>query len=163
MIEKAKSWFAGRSRREQWMLGVAGVLAALVIAVYGLILPGYAAIGSAERELEAATERRGKIEARAAILRQRPRDAAPTQVVAKDGRTLEAIMTESAAADGFEMTNGAASGVDEYAFRLASVKAGPLMVWLTRLEGQGIDLAEIKMRKGDGGFVAADIRVRRKP
>jgi general secretion pathway protein M len=163
MIEQAKNWFLGRSRREQWMLSAAAALFAAVVAVYGLIVPGYAAIGAAERGLSQATERRGRIVARVSLLSAKPGNAASRPSAAPDGRTFEAIATESATAGGFEITNGAGSGPDEFAFRLASAKAGPLMSWLTGLESQGIELAEIKMRKSDGGFVSADVRLRKKP
>jgi general secretion pathway protein M len=157
MIEQAKHWFQGRSRREQWMLGTAAALFAAVVAFYGLILPGYAAVNAAERDLSEATERRGRIVARASLMPAKP-VSAPAQ---QDGRTLEAIVAESAVAQGFEIMDGAAAGTDEFAFRLASAKAGPLLAWLTGLESQGIELSEIKMRKGDGGFVSADMRLRK--
>ncbi len=162
MIAQLKNWFLARSLREQWMLGVAAALLALAILVYGLILPGYAAIGKAEQDLAQATERRGRIEARAALVSARPDGAAQIAAV-NDGRTLETLINESAAASGFELANGAAAGTDEFAFRLASTKAGPLLAWLTGLESQGIDVAEIKLRKAEGGFVSADIRLRKKP
>jgi type II secretory pathway component PulM len=163
MIERAKNWFQARSPREKWMLGIAAALLAGAVAVYGVILPGYAAIDAAERDLSAATERRGRIVARAALQSSTPNDASSGQRGASDSRTVEAIVMESAMAGGFEIMDGAATGTDEFAFRLASAKAGPFMAWLTELESQGIELSEIKMRKGEGGFVSADVRLRKKP
>jgi general secretion pathway protein M len=160
MIEQCKAWFLGRSPREQWMLAIAGVLLAGVIAVYVLILPGYAAVTAAEKELDVATERRGRIQARAALVLA---SSGKGVIAAADGQTMEAIISESAAANGFEIVDAAASGPVEYAFRLPSAKAGALLVWLTNFEPQGLELAEIKMRKSEGGFVSADVRLRKKP
>ncbi len=159
MIEHMKNWFSGLSVREQALLGIAALLGGLVLLVYGIALPSYAATKAAEKELDVATERRGRIEARAALVKQGPATAAKA---ASALQSLESVISEGAASGGFEIATASALGVDEYSFRLASAKAGPLMMWLTNLEAQGIDLAEIKMQKIDGGFVSADIRVRRK-
>ena len=161
MIEQFKNWFSGRSAREQYMLGVAGGLALLMLIIFGMILPGYNAIGSAEKELDAATKRRGNIEASVALAKANSGTSA-TAVVASDA-ALETVIASSATSSGFEIADGAAIGVDEYRFRLASTKASALFAWLTGLESQGIELAQISVRKGEGGFVTAEIRLRRKP
>lgn len=161
MIEQFKIWFSGRSAREQYMLGVAGGLALLMLIIFGMILPGYNAIGSAEKELDAATKRRGTIEASVALAKANSGSTATAVVTS--GATLESLISSSATASGFEIADGSAVGVDEYRFRLASTKAGALFAWLTGLEAQGIELAQITVRKGAGGFVTAEIRLRRKP
>jgi general secretion pathway protein M len=163
MIEQMKAWLTARSAREQWMLAIAGALLASVIAVYGIILPGYATIIAAEKDLNSATERRGRIAARAALLSTNADNATPAKIAATAVQTLDAIISESAATNGFEIIDGIASGADEYSFKLPSAKAGALLVWLTALEAQGIELAEIKMRKNEGDFVSADVRLRYKP
>jgi type II secretory pathway component PulM len=119
-----------------------------------------AAINIAEKELGVATERRGRLEARAVLVKGTPK-VEPSATSSAPIADLGSFIGESAAAAGFEPADGAAAG-DEYAFRLASAKAGPLMLWLTGLEAQGIELAEIKLRAGEGGYVAADIRLRKK-
>jgi type II secretory pathway component PulM len=78
------------------------------------------------------------------------------------GASLDSLVGESASAGGFEIADGAMVGTDEFRFRLASVKAGALFNWLTALEAQRIELAQITLRKAEGGFVSADVRVRRK-
>ena len=161
MIEQFKNWFSGRSAREQYMLGVAGGLALLMLIIFGMILPGYNAIGTAEKELDAATKRRGNIEASVALAKAN--SGSPTAAVVASGAALETVIASSATSSGFEIADGAAIGVDEYRFRLASTKASALFAWLTGLESQGIELAQISVRKGEGGFVTAEIRLRRKP
>ena len=161
MIERFKIWFSGRSAREQYLLGIAGGLTMLMVIIFGVILPGYNAIDSAETELDAATKRRGNIETSVALAKASSGSTA-TPVVAS-GATLESVISSSATSSGFEIADGAAVGVDEYRFRLASTKAGALFAWLTGLEAQGIELAQISVRKGEGGFVTAEIRLRRKP
>ena len=161
MIEQFKNWFSGRSAREQYLLSVAGGLALLMLIIFGIILPGYNAIDSAEKELDAATKRRGNIEASVALAKAN--SGSPAMAVVASGTSLESVISSSATASGFEIADGAAMGVDEYRFRLASIKAGALFAWLTGLEAQGIELAQISVRKGEGGFVTAEIRLRRKP
>ena len=39
MLQPLRDWFAGLSGRERWLVGIAGVLALLVIAIYGIVLP----------------------------------------------------------------------------------------------------------------------------
>ena len=161
MIEQFKNWFSARSAREQYLLSVAGGLALLMLIIFGMILPGYNAIDSAEKELDAATKRRGNIEASVALAKAN--SGSPAMAVIASGTSLESVVSSSATASGFEIADGAAMGVDEYRFRLASIKAGALFAWLTGLEAQGIELAQISVRKGEGGFVTAEIRLRRKP
>jgi general secretion pathway protein M len=161
MIEQATTWYLGRSKRERVLLGVAGTLTLFAVLAYGVVLPSYSAIKGAERQLDIATERHGRIEARTALAKANPTVAGNIQAT-ESGALLSAIVSESAAAQGFEIADGVAAGTDEFAFRLASAKAGALLVWITSLEAQGIMLAEIKMRKGDGGYISADIRLRKK-
>jgi general secretion pathway protein M len=162
MIAQMKNWFEALSSREQWLVGIAGGLLALVVLVYGIAVPTYQAIDRAQTELAEATERRGRLEALAALAKAAPNSATGAAVVAS-GATLESMITEGATSGGFEISSGAAAGTDEYSFRLASTKAGPLLAWLTGLEAQGIMVSEIRLQQGEGGFVAADVRVRRRP
>lgn len=161
MISKLKLWYAALSRREQWLVGIAGALVALLILAYGIAIPAYRAIGAAETELAQATERRGRLEALAAIAKTATKSGA-TAVVANN-EAIESIISQGAVAAGFEVSDGATAGNDEFSFRLASAKAGPLLAWLTGLEAQGISVTEIRLQSGEGGFVAADVRVRRRP
>jgi general secretion pathway protein M len=161
MIAQIRSWFASLSTREQWLVGIAGGLLGLTVLLYGIILPMHGAITASEKELEAATERRGRLQARAALAKAAPKTDANVTIVS-NGATLGTVLADSASSEGFEMSDGTASGTDEYSFRLASAKAGPMLAWLTGLEAQGIELAEIKMQRGDGGYVSADVRVRKR-
>jgi general secretion pathway protein M len=162
MIEQLKTWFSGRSQREQNLLAVAAGLAAIVLLVFGLALPVYAAIGSAEKELDTAIQRRGAIEAVVTSAKSHPATGSNLGGASSVGGSLEAAISASATAAGFELADGTAIGVDEYRFRLASTKAGALLAWITNLESQGIELSSINLKGGEGGFVSADVRVRRK-
>lgn len=161
MIGQAKSWLQERSQREQWLLGGAGGFLFVAVAVYMFILPGYAAIQASDKQLQEATERRGRLVALAAIAKSAPKSVINYSTTVSDA-PLRSIVTESAVAQGFEIADGVAAETNEYSFRLASAKAGPLLVWITSLETQGIELAEVKIRRSEGDFVAADIRLRRR-
>jgi general secretion pathway protein M len=162
MIEQLKNWFSTRSPREQWLLAIAGILAALVLAVYGMLFPGLSAIENAAKDLDAAIERRGRIEARAEQYRKKPAAAALSVPALPDGKTLESFVKESALAEGFEIAEGSAVGANGFTFRMASIKAGALLAWLSGLSQKGVEATEIRLRKGEGGFVAADITLERR-
>ena len=61
MIVRLRNWFMALSRREQWLVGIAGGLAAWVLLVFGIILPALSAIDAAKLELDEAAQRRGQI------------------------------------------------------------------------------------------------------
>ena len=156
-MEQIKTWFETRAPRERWLLGIAAFLVAAVIAVYSLLFPSMALLGSAEKELYAAIEQRGRIEAKVASLSKSISESAPSPLAA--GQSLQALVKSSAEAAGFDIPEVNANGPSRVAFRMASVKAGALLAWISRMETQGIELSNIQMRKIEGGFVSADVEL----
>jgi general secretion pathway protein M len=157
MMEQVKAWFATRAPRERWLLAIASVLAAAVIAVYGLLFPSIAALGSAEKELYAAIEQRGRMETKVASLTKPTSESAPSPLAA--GQSLQALIKSSAEAAGLEIAEVTANGPGRATFRMASVKAGALLAWISRMETQGIELTNLQLRKIEGGFVSADVEL----
>ena len=105
MIAALKIWFAALSQREQRMVGVAGVLAALVVLIFGIILPSLSAIKQAEIAHDEAVQRRGRIEATVdAALAQKPAASIVSganiehlhdAIARLGGNELEAILAKS--------------------------------------------------------------------
>lgn len=157
MMEQVKAWFQARAPRERWLLGLASVLLAVVIAVYGLLFPSIAALGSAEKELYAAIEQRGRMEAKVASLTKPASKNAPSPLA--DGQSLQALIKSSAEAAGLEIAEVNAIGPSRVTFRMASVKAGALLAWISRMETQGVELKNVQLRKIEGGFVSADVEL----
>lgn len=157
MIEQVKAWFETRAPRERWLLGTAALLVAAVIAVYGLLFPSLAALSSAGRELNTAIEQRGRIEAKVASFSKASPRGAPSALAG--GQSLQAQVKSSAESTGFEIAEVNAGGPSRVTFRMARVKAGALLAWISQMETQGIELSNIQMRKIEGGFVSADVEL----
>ena len=68
MIQSLRTWFYALSEREQWLVGVAGALAALVLLVFAIILPILGAVDDAIVAHDEAVARRGRIEATGPLL-----------------------------------------------------------------------------------------------
>ncbi len=155
MIEMCKDWFAARAPRERWLLAIAAMMLALVIVIYGLLFPAMDAFSTARKDLNAAIEQRGRIEAKAASFRS----IAPSGTVVPQlaGQSLQVVVKDSAENAGFELAEVNSNGPNAVRFRMASVKAGALLAWISQMEAQGLELSEIQLRKTEGGFVSADV------
>lgn len=161
MIDALKNWFLGLSRREQWLITLAAALVGLVLIGY-IALFGWNLVSDARKDLDEAIQRRGRIEARLSTpgkVAARANDNAPAFT---SGQSLESFMTTSAEVAGFELAQITARGDSEVNIRIASIKAGPMMVWLSQLEQQGLEAYELNMRRAEGGFVSADIGLRKR-
>ena len=56
MIAAIRLWFAALTRREQWLVGVAGALTGFVVAIFGILLPVLATIEQAKLDHDAAAD-----------------------------------------------------------------------------------------------------------
>ena len=63
MIVSLRTWFERLSKREQWLVGIAGGLAAALLLIFGVLLPAMTAIDNAKIAHDEAVQRRGRIEA----------------------------------------------------------------------------------------------------
>lgn len=155
MIISFRNWFVALSEREQWLVGVAGILAALVLLIFGIILPAMSAIENAETAHDEAVQRRGRIEATVA--------AATGQIAAvthTGGAAIDLIVTQSAAEQGFDFVKSANTAPGEMTFRMDQARASALFAWLAELEGQGIEAHTISLRGGPNGSVTVDAQLR---
>lgn len=156
MIANLRNWFLALSRREQWLVAIAGGLAAWVLLIFGIILPAMAAIDSAKLELDEAVQRRGRIEATVEnASRQKP---AGTQASRSD---IDLVVTQSAAEQGFDLLKSASSGPGQISFRIDQARAPALLAWLSGLEAQNIEVVSISLRGGTSGSLTVDAQLRR--
>lgn len=154
MTTALKTWFAGLSPREQWLVGVAGGLAGIVLLVFGLILPAMSAIDDAKIAHDEAVQRRGRIEATvAAATGQR---SAGTQVA---GAAIDLIVMQSAAEQSFDIAKSANAAPGQMTFRMDQARASALFAWLAELETQGIDTKSITLRGSPSGSVTVDAQL----
>ena len=155
MIENLKTWYFALTSRERVLVSVAGVLTAVVVVIFGILLPTMSALEQAKNGLDEAVQRRGRIEAavEAASL-QKPAAALPAQA------DIDLVVTQGAAEKGFDLlkpTNSAPGQVD---FRIEQARAPALLAWLSELESQGISVSTITMRGGTNSSVTVEAQLR---
>lgn len=156
MITAARTWFIGLSRREQWLVGIAGGLTAWVIFVFGITLPAMSAIDTARLAHDEAVQRRGRIESSVdGALRQKPSGRAAINA------DIDLVVTQSAAEKGFDLIKSAGGGQGQIAFRIDAARAPALLAWLAELETQGIDVRSVSLRGGASGSLTVDAQLQR--
>lgn len=156
MIAAARIWYAGLSRREQLLVGIAGGLAAVILLLFGIILPSLSAIDSAKIAHDEAVQRRGRIEATVdAALTQRP----ATRVAG--GPDLELIVTQGAAEKGFDLIKSANAAPGQITFRMDQARAPALLAWLNELESQDVMVSSVSLRSGANGSVSVDAQLQK--
>lgn len=154
MTGSIRNWFGQLSQREQWLVGIAGAFAALVLLVFGIILPALSAIDNARTAHDEAVQRRGRIEATvAAATEQR---AAGTPV---GSASIDLIVTQSAAEQGFDIVKSANAAPGQMTFRMDQARASALFAWLAELEVQGVETRSITLRGGPSGSVTVDAQL----
>ena len=155
MIEAVKTWFGQLSQREQYLVGIAGGLTALVILIFGIILPALSAIDNAKRAHDEAVERRGRIEATVAAA-----TASRAAGTAVSGAAIDLIVTQSAAEQGFDIVKTANAAPGQMTFRMDQARASALFAWLASLEAQGVETQSITLRGSLSGTVTVDAVLR---
>lgn len=154
MIASLRAWFERLSKREQWLVGIAGGLAAALLLIFGVLLPAMTAIDNAKIAHDEAVQRRGRIEATvAAATGQR---AAGTPV---GGVAIDLVVTQSAAEQGFDIVKSAGAAPGQMSFRMDQARAPALFAWLSELEAQGVDTRSITLRGGPSGSVSVDAQL----
>ncbi|MBL0924035.1 MAG: type II secretion system protein M [Sphingomonadaceae bacterium] len=156
MIDALKSWYRGLSPREQRLVGLAGILAALVILVFGIIMPALSAIDEARTAHDEAVERRGRIEALAA----RATSTKSSNAIAAEA-DIDLVVTQSAAESGFDLLKSDGTAPGQISFRIDQARAPALLGWLSSLEGQGLQTDSLTLRGNSAGTITVDARLRR--
>jgi type II secretory pathway component PulM len=146
-------WFAALTRREQWLLGTAGALTGLVVAIFGILLPILSTIDQAKLDHEEAVQRRGRIMASV--------DAAQQQTGPRSTATanIDLLITQNGAEKGFDLVKSANSAPGQLSFRIDQARAPALLAWLTELEGQNVSVRSIALRPGANSTVTVDAQL----
>src|SRR3546814_10403230 len=109
MTDKLINWWNGLSRRERWLVGVAGVLACGVL-IWGLARPAVAAFIDLESEHRAAIEREGRVKAKVPLLARRPAKSVATAV---DAVAIDQFLAQLAGEIGLTLDRHEARGAGE--------------------------------------------------
>lgn len=154
MMAALRNWFAALSNREQWMVGVAAVLAALVLLIFGVILPSLSAIDRAKIAHDEAVQRRGRIEATVdAALSQKPSGRIA------GGADIDLIVTQDAAEKGFDLVKSGNAAPGQMTFRMDQARAPALFAWLTELEAQGVAVRSVTLRSAANGSLTVEAQL----
>jgi general secretion pathway protein M len=142
MMDRLGLYWAERSPRERWMLGVMFALLAIVILWFGIAVPLARAQRDARDRLVEATARNAALRATVAQLKALPR--APANV----GSTvpLDQFVGQSAGEAGLTLERAQAQGNDRMDIAIASVRPIALFSWLSTLEGQGVRVVTMSAR-----------------
>ncbi|BBF70136.1 hypothetical protein SBA_ch1_23360 [Sphingomonas bisphenolicum] len=141
-MERLGTYWAERSTREQWMLGVMFALLAVVILWFGVAMPLDRAQRSARDTLNEATDRNAAVRVAVKQLKALPRNAVVTGPVAP----VDQFVSQSAGEAGLTLERAQAQGGDRIDIAIASVRPVALFSWLAALEAQGIRVDTMSAR-----------------
>lgn len=155
MMQRLTTWYIGLTQRERTMVSVAGALGALVLLIYGLILPlGHALDEAATRHRE-ATERAGRIAAGLESLKR-----APAARVASVAGPVEQVAAASAQEAGFVVQSNQRRGSDMAVLVIPTARPSAVLAWLDALGAQGLAVEQVTLTPAPDGTVSVNVTLR---
>ena len=154
MIAVIRVWFAALTRREQWLVGIAGALTAFVVAIFGILLPVLSTIDQAKMDHDEAVQRRGRIIA--TVDAAQKQQTGPRSTATAD---IDLLIVQNAAENGFDLVKSANSAPGQISFRIDQARAPALLAWLTELEGQNVAVRSVGLRPGANSTVTVDAQL----
>lgn len=156
MMQRLTTWYIGLTQRERAMVSVAGVLGALVLLIYGLILPlGHALDDAATRHRE-VTERAGRIAAGLESLKR-----APVARVARLVGPVEQVAAGSAQEAGFVVQSNQRRGSDMAVLVIPTARPSAVLAWLDGLGPQGLAVEQVTLTPAPDGSVSVNVTLRK--
>lgn len=145
--------WTSRSPRERVLLAVMAALIAVVVAVYGVLLP--------LQRMSAAAE------ARHALAAQRLAEVTVAETAAPSGPApasgdLQAIVIASATQAGISLSNQRLDNADQMTIGVASIDANVLFGWLQSVSQSGVAVTNFSATSVGGGQVQADAVLERR-
>jgi general secretion pathway protein M len=157
MMAQALLWWSGRSERERIMLGIMGVLIALLLFWLLILRPIDNEKASALQRLDAATAAAGRVAAVADGVRQ-ARRLAPASLSA----ALPVAVGQAAEGAGFTLSRLDAQGPDRVVIGISTARSPALFGWLAMLQRQGVIVERMTLRTNSDATLAVEgtLRVR---
>ncbi|MES2301528.1 MAG: type II secretion system protein GspM [Pseudomonadota bacterium] len=153
---RVSAWYIGLTSRERWLVSLAGGITALVLLVYGVILPVGSALDDAAVRHREATERAGRITGQLAALKAAP----PVRAAALAG-PVEQIAGASAQEAGFVVQSNQRQGADMTVIVIPTARPAAAMAWVDGLSGQGLAVEQLTMTPAPDGTVSVSVTLRR--
>lgn len=155
MIARVTTWYAGLTGRERVLVTVAGALAAVVVLVYGIVVPVGSAWDEAAQRHAASVERAGRVLAGLdALKRPAPKSAAGAGPVDQQ-------VAASAEAAGLVIQSSQPRGFDVVAIAIATARGPATLAWLDALAAQGIGVESLTVTPAADGTVSVNATLRR--
>jgi general secretion pathway protein M len=155
VIVRIRTRYDALSARERWLVSFAVVLAAIVMLVFGVILPLGRAQDAAHERHAAAVQASSRLLAQLAAL-----DAPPPRRMAMAGPVAQ-VVAASADAAGFVLQSNQPRGTDAALIVVPTARPSAALAWLDTLAAQGIVLESLTMTPAPDGSVAVNATVRR--
>ena len=159
MMTMLYDWWAALSRREHWLVGIAGILAGGLIGWFAIIMPLTHALDAARERHALAVERNAGVTNRVAEAEALDNGGTTRPVIAT-GR-VDLFLSQSAAEQGFILSRDDAQGETAATIAIGSATAPALFNWISTLEAQGITASELAIRSNANGTVALTATMRR--
>ncbi len=150
------AWYIGLTARERVLVSVAGALVALVVLIYGIVLPVGNALDEAAVRHREATERAGRISGQIEMLK-----AAPAPRAAPLAGPVEQVAGASAQEAGFVVQSNQRRGSDMAVIVIPTARPSSALAWLDGLAGQGLAVEQLTMTPAPDGTVSINVTLRR--
>lgn len=128
-----RAWWSGLSAREHVLVGIMGVLLAIVIVWLGIARPVEGTLENARMRQAAALDRNVSVRAKVKALR-----ALPARSSGNTGGPLDQAVGQSAGEEGFTLERAQAQGEGRVEIAIASARPTALLAWIAKLDAQGI-------------------------
>jgi general secretion pathway protein M len=155
-MDRVNAWYTGLTGRERMLVSVAGALMALIVLVYGIILPVGTALNDAAVRHRLATERAGRIAAQIETLKSAPR----AKAAALTG-PIEQVAGASAQEAGFIVQSNQRRGEDSAVIVIPTARPSAALAWIDGLPEQGLAVEQLTMTPAPDGSVSVNLTVRR--
>ena len=158
MIDRFNSWWETRTARERWLFGIAGGLAALVLAWLLIVRPIDLLRESAKIRHDNAVIALGRVEARLADI-----ESFSANPPAAEGRIGDIVMAEAVRV-GFNTAQTEPAGTDGVRVIIAAARPQTFFTWVADLEGRlGLDVDALTARPNADETLSVDVTFRRGP
>lgn len=152
MMERLGNWWTGRSRREQWLLGVMIALLAAVMLWLGVWRPVGGALSAARDRHDAAMTALARVEAQVAAVRALKRAPPPPL-----GAPLATIVGDSAGEAGFTAAGVVPQGTGRVVVTIASVRPIAFFAWIDALTRRGIVIERLSSRANSDPTLTVEV------
>ena len=155
MIVRVRSWYVGLTERERWLVTFAGGLAAVVVLLFGIVLPLGRAHDAAHVRHAAAVQASSRLLAQLAAL-----EAPAPQRTAIVGPVAQ-VVASSADGAGLVLQSNQPRGNDATLIVIPTARPSNALAWIDSLAAQGVVLESLAMTPAADGSVSVNATLRR--